>query len=129
MLRTWQGDASRRRVRKDHVTTWRVEIDETFRRNLRAAREAKGLNVDQLSLMVGTNRRLVRDIEEGRSQSPKLSTVFRLAEALGVEPGELLGLGPRQTLIAELAAFLAQYDEASQERFLAALRALPLPRP
>lgn len=100
-----------------------MEIDDTFRRNLRAKREAAGLGVDQLSLKVGTNRRLVRDIEEGRSQSPKISTVFALAEALGCDPGELLGLGPRVELRAELATFLRGLDAEGQARLLTALEA------
>jgi len=107
----------------DHATLWLVEIDETFRRNLRAAREARGLNPDQLAKLAGLNRRAVRDIEEHRSLSPKLSTAFALAEALGMDPGELLGLGRRPRLKAEVVAFLEQYDEADQARFLAALEA------
>jgi transcriptional regulator with XRE-family HTH domain len=111
-----------------HASVWSVEIDETFRANLRALRESRGLNADQLSKLAGINRRGVRDIEEGRSQSPKLSTVAAIADALGVELGDLLGLGPRQTLNAELVEFLEQYDEDGQARLLAALAALPLPR-
>lgn len=103
--------------------SYRMEIDETFRRNLKAARLAKGLGVDQLSLAAGLNRRAARDIEEGRSQSPKLSTVFALAEALNADPGELLGIGPRVPLQPELAEFLSQLDAAGQARLLAALEA------
>ncbi len=98
-----------------------MEIDETFRQNLKAAREAANRNPDELSKAAGLNRRAVRDIEEGRSQSPKISTVFALAEALGKDPGEMLGLGRRLNLKAELADFLAQFDEADQERLLGAL--------
>lgn len=74
--------------------------------------------------MAGLNPRAVKDIEEGRAQSPKLATVFALSKALGEDPGEMIGLGPRYTIKKELAAFLAQYDEADQARLLAALEAL-----
>lgn len=105
------------------VISHRVEIDETFRNNLKTVRESRGLNPDELARKAGLNRRGVRDIEEGRSQSPKLSTVFKLAEALSIDPGVLLGLGPRPTIRRELVDFLGQYDEAGQARLLGALEA------
>lgn len=98
---------------------------ETFKDNLlRRMREA-GLNPAQLSKRAGLNVRAVKDIEEGRVLSPKLSTVFALARALNADPAELMGLGPRPQLNAALLRYLEQYSEADQERLLAALAALP----
>lgn len=98
---------------------------EVFRENLLRIIAERGLPEAQVSTDAGLNRRAVTDIRERRTASPKLSTVMALAKALSVDPGELLGLGRRHRLNARLAAFLEQYSEDDQERFLDALAALP----
>lgn len=98
---------------------------EIFRQNLLRLMAERGLTEAALSKAAGLNARAVTDIREHRTASPKLSTVFALAQALQVDPGELIGLGPRHQLNAELAAFLSQLDQAGQERLLAVLAALP----
>lgn len=108
------------------VKVCHMEENDTFRRNLLAAMKEAGLSAAELSRRAGLNPRAVKDIEEGQSVSPKLSTVFKLAKALKKDPGEMMGLGPRPKLQADLARYLEQYDEADQERLLGALRALPL---
>ncbi len=102
-----------------------MDENEKFRENLLRLVAEKGFTEAKLSKAAKLNARAVTDIRENRSASPKLSTVFALARALDVDPAELMGLGPRYRLHAELVAFLAQYDEADQERFLAALSTLP----
>lgn len=104
-----------------------LSMDEsrTFRENLLRIMAEKGLKEAELSKLAGLNARAVTDIREERTRSPKLSTVFALAKALDEDPGVMMGLGRRYSLNAELAAFLAQYDESDQARFLAALTALP----
>lgn len=97
---------------------------ETFRQNLKRIRQEKGYSAAELSRAAGLNARAVTDIEEGRAQSPKLATVFALASALGTDPGEMIGLGPRPKVNQALADFLAQYDAVDQERLLTALRAI-----
>ncbi|WP_211322680.1 helix-turn-helix domain-containing protein [Palleronia aestuarii] len=95
-----------------------------FVQNLLQAMREEGMSEAELSRKAGMSRRGVTDLREGRAQSPKLSTVFALAEALGRDPGELMGLGKRPQVRADLADFLSQYDEADQERFLSALVAM-----
>jgi transcriptional regulator with XRE-family HTH domain len=102
-----------------------MDESEVFRANLLAAVQARGLKAAELSRKAGLNARAVKDIEERRTVSPKLSTAFALARALGEDPGEMMGLGPRVLLRADLAAFLSRYDEADQARLLQALAALP----
>lgn len=104
-----------------------MDQSEIFRANLLAAMADAGLTEAELSVAAGLNRRAVTDIRERRTLSPKISTVFALAKALHRDPGELLGIGARYKLNDQLAAFLEQYGEADQERFLAALTALPRP--
>lgn len=102
------------------------ERSEIFKRNLLRVMAEQGLAAAQLSRMAGLNLRAVKDIEEGRVMSPKLSTVFALSKALNRDPGEMMGLGPRHRINEALAAFLSRYDEADQERFLSALAALSM---
>lgn len=98
---------------------------EIFRRNLLAAMAEEGLSAAALSRKAGLNARAVKDIEENRVRSPKLSTVFALSEALNRDPGEMMGLGKRPKVRADLAEYLSQYSEDEQERFLSALNLLP----
>lgn len=101
---------------------------EIFRVNLLAAMRDAGMSAAELSRKAKLNARAVKDIEERRTVSPKLSTVFSLARALNKDPCEMMGLGPRLQLNARLAAFLVQYAEADQVRFLSALELLSQPR-
>ena len=68
------------------------DISEIFRMNLRRLLDERKIGAATLSRKAGLNLRAVKDIEERRAQSPRLSTVFKLAEALEVPPQELLGL-------------------------------------
>lgn len=57
--------------------------------NLREARERLGLTQEQVAERSGVHATEVSRIEGGK-RDPQVSTVIRLAEALEVEPGELL---------------------------------------
>ena len=63
-------------------------------RNIREARKAAGLSQEQLVEAAGFNARWYQDIEAGKSDI-RLSTLFRIAQALELEPQELLR-GPRK---------------------------------
>lgn len=102
-----------------------MDANEVFRTNLLERMRQLGMSEAELSKRASLNPRAVTDIRERRTQSPKLSTVFSLSAALGVDPAEMMGLGPRYKLNADLAAFLEQFEEEAQLRFLAALEALP----
>jgi transcriptional regulator with XRE-family HTH domain len=58
-------------------------------RNLRAARERLGLTQEQVSERSGVQPGEVSRIERGM-RDPKVSTLKRLADAVEVEPGDLL---------------------------------------
>lgn len=60
-----------------------------LRRNLAAAMSRKEVKPTSLSLMVGKNPSLVKDLME-KTADTKLSTVYKLADSLGVEPLDLL---------------------------------------
>ena len=106
-----------------------MDESQIFKANLQRIMADKGLKMAPLCRAAGLNLRAVKDIVDARSVSPKLSTVFALARALGEDPGEMMGLGPRVKLRKELADYLSQYDEDAQERILSALRTLAPPQP
>lgn len=106
----------------------RSKETEHFLRVLRETVEREAIPLATLSRAAGLNARAVTDLLEGRVQSPKLSTVFAIAKALGLDPGEMMGLGSRSKVRADLVAYLSQYSEEDQARILAGLRSLPTPR-
>lgn len=68
------------------------EVSETFRANLLQIMREQKIPAAVLSRKAGLNVRAVKDIEERRVMSPRIVTVFKLAEALGASPQEMLGL-------------------------------------
>jgi transcriptional regulator with XRE-family HTH domain len=63
---------------------------------LRAEREGLGLSIAALARKAGVLRRTVADAEAGRT-IPYPTTVRKLARALGIEAGDLLGRRTRDT--------------------------------
>ncbi len=64
-------------------------------KNIREARKAADLSQEQLVEAAGFNHRWYQDIEAGKSDI-RLSTIFRIAQALGKEPQDLLRKQKRQ---------------------------------
>jgi transcriptional regulator with XRE-family HTH domain len=58
-------------------------------RSLRAARRRAGLTMDTLAEMSGVSQPHLSQMENGRV-SPSISTLYRLANALGISPQQLL---------------------------------------
>lgn len=58
-------------------------------RNVRSARLARGLSQEQLAFEAEMKRSYLSDLERG-TRNPSVRALGRLAEALGVEPPELL---------------------------------------
>lgn len=104
-----------------------MDVNETFRLKLQVIMAEKGLKAPEIARLAGVNRRMVYDIIEGRSQSPKIETIFKIADALKVHPGELLGFGPQMPLHPRLAELLQQYPIDDQERLASALAQLRPP--
>jgi transcriptional regulator with XRE-family HTH domain len=57
--------------------------------NVRRERLRLGLSQEQLAFDAGMKRTYLSDLERG-TRNPSVRAVGRLAEALGIEPGELL---------------------------------------
>jgi DNA-binding XRE family transcriptional regulator len=62
----------------------------TFGQRLRAVREARGVSVRELAQELGVVTQRIYDLEKDNA-NPTLRTVRSLAQALGVEQGELVG--------------------------------------
>ncbi|MBP6892904.1 MAG: helix-turn-helix transcriptional regulator [Pseudacidovorax sp.] len=60
-----------------------------FAAEVRARRDAAGLNQEALAFQCGLNRTFMAKLELGQT-SPSLTTLFRLAEGLAARPAELI---------------------------------------
>src|SRR5437667_8358571 len=73
----------------------RMDLREVFATNLRRLRHAKGLSQDDLAYEAEVSRSYLSQIEKGVFFA-SLKIVGRLAQALDVEPAELLKLPPKK---------------------------------
>jgi transcriptional regulator with XRE-family HTH domain len=71
------------------------QLAQAFGRVLRERRLAAGLSQEKLALEADVDRTFVSLLERGGRQ-PTLSTLWRLAGALGIGPSELIGAVERQ---------------------------------
>ena len=63
--------------------------EETFAKNLRKAREKAGLSQEALGERCGLHRTEISFLERAQRE-PRLSTIVKLAKALGIKPSDLL---------------------------------------
>ena len=96
-------------------------------RNLRDLLDEKGLKPTPLSLSAGLSRSAIGEILSGKSESPKFSTLEKIAEAAGVDVRRIT-VGP---LGGDLSAAerrmldqLSRLDEEKRQRLLAYLDGL-----
>lgn len=65
------------------------EVKRKFGENVREARKRKGLSQEKLAFEVGMDLTSINEIEMGH-RSPKLVTIFRIAQALSTASSKLL---------------------------------------
>lgn len=58
-------------------------------REIRRHRNAKGLSQEKLAELSGLNRNYIGFVERAE-RSPRVTTIFRIARALDLHPGELI---------------------------------------
>ncbi len=58
-------------------------------REIRRHRNAKGLSQEKLAELAGLNRNYIGFVERAE-RSPRVTTIFRIARALDLHPGELI---------------------------------------
>jgi transcriptional regulator with XRE-family HTH domain len=73
-----------------------MDLRDVFATNLRRLRNAKGLAQDDLAYEAEVSRSYLSQLEKGVFYA-SLKIVGKLADALGVEPAELLRLPPKRT--------------------------------
>jgi len=67
------------------------DLRQAFAANLRRLRHAKGISQEDLAYTADVNRTYLSKLEKGVSY-PGLEIIAKLANALGIEPAELLEL-------------------------------------
>jgi transcriptional regulator with XRE-family HTH domain len=67
------------------------DLRQAFAANLRRLRHAKGISQEDLAYEADVNRTYLSKLEKGVSY-PGLEIIAKLADALGIEPAELLTL-------------------------------------
>jgi transcriptional regulator with XRE-family HTH domain len=66
-----------------------AEPHEVFAANLRRARERAGISQEELGDRCGLHRTEISFLERAQRE-PRLSTIVKLAKALGIKPADLL---------------------------------------
>ena len=59
-------------------------------KNIKKYREKKGISQDKLSKLAGVTLHTITKIESGVTSDPRIETVKKIADALGVSVDELL---------------------------------------
>ena len=78
---------------------------------IRRLRTARNLTQKELGALCGMADSAIRRYESGRGGNPTQATLQRIANALEVPIGELLGM-------SDVDAFIAEFDEKTQAEFL-----------
>ena len=78
-----------------------MDLRDVFATNLRRVRHEKGLSQDDLAYEAEVSRSYLSQLEKGAFYA-SLKIIGRLAEALGVEPAELLKLPAGQNRVNQL---------------------------
>lgn len=68
-----------------------MSLNKIFAQNVVSKRKERGWSQERLALEVGIQRSYMSGIERG-TRNPTLAVVEKIAEALGIEPIELLRL-------------------------------------
>ncbi len=101
-----------------------------FGHELRHAREARGLSRERFALRCGLSAATIKKLEGGSGFHPRLETMVRLADGLGVSLLDLVRcIDPRLSEVERAQAgsvhvWLAGLDEPSRELVLALVRVL-----
>ncbi|PHY22398.1 helix-turn-helix domain-containing protein [Caulobacter sp. BP25] len=66
-----------------------MDLVQLLGQNVRAHRKARGMSQEQLALDAGMKRAYLSDLERG-TRNPSIRALERLANALGVQPEDLV---------------------------------------
>lgn len=82
----------------------------TIGQQLKKLRSQRGLSQAELAELAGVSTDVVRKLEQGVRQSARITSLTRLAQALGVSMSELLDRRPRLDRMADAVSLLAVRD-------------------
>ena len=68
-----------------------IQSPEHFGPRLKEIRTAAGLTQTQLAVKVGSTQAYISGLESGKKREPSLALAIRIADALGVALGKLIG--------------------------------------
>lgn len=91
--------------------------------NIRAAMADRNLSAAELARMAMINPTGIYDILSGKSRSPKIETVHKIAKALCIPTSMMLERRMSLTLRNELLEVASQLPETEQRRLVSAARA------
>ena len=92
-------------------------------RNIQALMEAKGLDPAKLARASGLNPTGIYDIIKGKSRSPKIETVYKIAKGLGVPITAIFSEHSASERDKELMIIYDQLSEDKREMLMQAARA------
>lgn len=101
----------------------RDELTMLLAHNIQAVMEMRGTNPSQIAKLAKLNPTGVYDILSGKSMSPKLDTVRKIANALNVSVQYLLQDRSEAELADELLSIIDQLPSAERQRLLLTARA------
>lgn len=101
-----------------------------FSGRLRFLRDQRGLTQDELAELAGLSRDGISRLERG-TRSPQLKTIKKLAQALGVDPEELLGSLEAAPLVVDrhakrmsrMESYLRSVDDETAEQLMGVMDA------
>lgn len=105
-----------------------ADINANLRANLARLMEEHGMDGAAVARAAGVNRSAIYDILNGRSQSPRLSTIFALARAFNKTPSSLYGAQLDDRFKADLLEVASDLGKDDQERLLVLALALARPK-
>jgi DNA-binding phage protein len=70
-------------IARHHDRTEALEALESLLPQLKAAREAKGLSLSDVTRLTGMDRSALSRLETGQRENPTIDTLIRFAEAVG----------------------------------------------
>lgn len=93
-------------------------------RNIQETMDRKGVNPAELARSAGINPTGVYDIMSGKSRSPRLDTLHKIANGLGVPLSALFSQPAEDAVDRDLLEALGMMTTEDRKRFLAMARAL-----
>lgn len=101
----------------------RDDLTMTVARNIQVFMERKGMKAPELARRSGLNPTGVYDIIYGRSRSPKIETIGKIAKGLGVPVSFLFDEIPEDDMRSEIISIFLQLPRGEQDRLLLTARA------